>query len=117
MFGRLDAVAEILRPLVILALDRPPTAILCNNDRRAMLVLDVLRARGVRVPRDVSVVGFDNLKASAKSRPPLTTVDGRPREVGEAAVKYVLGRVAGRKVKRPEVSPRLVVRESAGPVA
>ena len=96
----------------LLSLPNRPTAVVCNNDYRALLVLEILRERGVRVPEDISLVGFDDMKRTETSRPPLTTVDGKAYERGRVAVEYLLAKLAGRRVRDPEVVPRLVVRKS-----
>lgn len=100
-----------------LALAEPPTAIVCESDERALLMLDLLKARGLRVPQDISLVGHENLPATAASDPPLTTVDARCPERGEKSVEYVLDMINGKHPDPPEVLPGLVVRESAAPLA
>ncbi|HRU06333.1 MAG TPA: LacI family DNA-binding transcriptional regulator, partial [Candidatus Brocadiia bacterium] len=92
------------------------TAIVCNNDPRAFLVMELLAERGLRVPQDVSIVGFDNRRQSAQCSPPLTTVDPRRFAQGEAAVHYVIHRLRGGAGAPPCIRPRLIVRESTGPV-
>lgn len=94
----------------------PPTAIVCNNDARALLVMEAIKTRGLRVPQDISVVGYDNMPEGEHSAPPLTTVDALFYEQGRAAVEYVLNRIEGKEVAWPSVSPRLVVRESSAAV-
>ena len=107
-----DAFREETEAAVDKLLDqRPrPTAIVCNNDPRAVLVLEILARRGIRVPEDVSVMGFDNRKRSETCDPPLTTVDALIMEQAEAAVRYVVTRLRGEDVAPPSVTPRLVER-------
>lgn len=96
----------------LLAVKPRPTAILCNNDARALLVLKLLHERGLRVPHDLSVAGCDNRPEGGRSDPALTTIDTRLAEQGEAALMYVLDCAAGRNRPPPSVRPRLVVRAS-----
>ena len=68
-----------------------PTAIFCANDRIAMGVYDALKEKGLRIPEDVSVVGFDNQELiAAHSRPPLTTVQIPYYEMGAWAVGQLI---------------------------
>ncbi len=67
----------------------PVTAIVCANDPTAMYAYDALKARGLRIPEDVSVVGFDNVVGSANTDPPLTTLNISKHQLGEAAVSML----------------------------
>jgi len=89
-----------------------PTAIVCNNDPRALLVMELLADRGLRVPEDLSVVGFDNRRAAETSDPPLTTVDPQRWARGAASVRYVLDQLRGRDGPFQEIRPMLVKRRS-----
>ena len=97
--------------------ERSRTRIFCGNDQIARGVVDALRERGVKVPEDVSVVGFDNWEiVAAQTRPPLTTVDMELKELGRQAGLTVLALAEGRPVE-PGVRKlpcRLVVRQSCG---
>lgn len=94
-----------------------PDAVFCGNDQIARGAVDALRERGVRVPEDVSVIGFDNWEiVAAQTRPPLTTVDMELKELGRQAGLTVLALAEGRPVE-PGVRKlpcRLVVRQSCG---
>jgi LacI family transcriptional regulator len=72
---------------------RQPRGILCSNDETALGVLDVLEQRGIRVPEDVLVTGFDGIAAGRTSRPPLTTVHQPMVELGRAAVHAITTRL------------------------
>jgi LacI family repressor for deo operon, udp, cdd, tsx, nupC, and nupG len=69
----------------------PPTAIFCLNDEMAMGVLHTARRRTLRVPDGVSIVGVDNIRYAPFFDPPLTTVAQPMREMGEHAVRVLLG--------------------------
>jgi DNA-binding LacI/PurR family transcriptional regulator len=91
-------------------------AVFAGNDQIARGVVDRLRERGVRVPDDVAVVGYDNWDAMALgSRPPLTTIDMNLDEIGRVAALRLLATIDGgeRQTGRIVVPGRLVVRESA----
>jgi LacI family transcriptional regulator len=91
-------------------------AISCGNDQIARGVADALRERGVRVPDDVAIVGYDNWEIlAAATRPPLTSVDVGLEGVGRTAAHLLLARIDGAReagVRRLPCS--LVVRESSG---
>ena len=101
----------------LLELPERPTAIFACNDEMAVAVLQEARVRGIRVPEDLSVVGFDDTVVSQISVPALTTVHQPLEEVGRMAVN-LLARVIDERPTHPirlEVGTRLVVRESTGP--
>jgi DNA-binding LacI/PurR family transcriptional regulator len=94
-----------------------PTAIFGVTDVLALGVLDAAAAAGVSVPRELSVVGFDDVAAAATSVPPLTTVSQSLFDQGKLAARVVLDQVAGREVKIPPIRTELVVRGSTAPPA
>jgi LacI family transcriptional regulator, galactose operon repressor len=103
--GGYDTVASIL--------DRGATAVFCHNDRVAMGLYDGLRERGLSIPSDVAVVGFDNQEViAAHLRPPLTTVALPHYELGAAGVRMLLGLEAAPEGGRLEVACPPVVRSS-----
>lgn len=91
-------------------------AIFCGSDRIGRGAADALRERGVRVPTDVALVGFDNWEIFATAtRPPLTTVDMELEELGRAAGRRLLKLIGGGEDGGTVRLPcRLVVRESSG---
>ncbi|BDZ51779.1 LacI family transcriptional regulator [Frondihabitans sucicola] len=101
-------------------LDDGATALFCFNDELALGAVRAVRARGLDVPRDVSVVGFDDVPVASVSSPSLTSVRMDFRGLGEAAyglLRSITG--AGSLVSSPDVElpASLVVRESSGPPA
>lgn len=93
-------------------------ALMCANDLIALGALDVLRAKGRRVPEDVAVVGMDDTDLAAASWPSLTSVSLGSAERGKAAAELLLERLRGDDgdPKRITVAPRLAIRAStAGP--
>jgi DNA-binding LacI/PurR family transcriptional regulator len=94
------------------------TAIVAANDQMALGVLAALDERGVRVPEDISIVGFDDIPESEYFHPGLTTVNFDFAERGRTAVNDLLALINGDKISaHPKASPpRIVVRASSGPV-
>lgn len=98
--------------------DRSITAVLAINDVMALGVMKALHDRGLSVPGDVSVVGFDDRDESAYFQPALTTVWLDFTEVGRRAVESVLGALRGETPSTiPLIQPELKVRDSTGPAA
>jgi DNA-binding LacI/PurR family transcriptional regulator len=97
-----------------------PTAVLAMSDVMAIGVIWAARELGLRVPRDLSVVGFDDLDVAPHSNPPLTTVRQPIRQKGEESAKLLLRMIASPDLERPEhkvLETRLIIRGSTGPVA
>ncbi len=101
----------------LLALDDPPTAIFASSDQMAFGVYEAVRQAGLRVPEDVSVVGFDDLPEVRWSSPPLTTVRQPLCEMGRLAARTVLHLAQGDTVDSLgiELATDLVVRDSTAP--
>lgn len=96
--------------------DGPPDAVFCFNDLVAIGALRTLLSRGVRVPQDVAVVGFDDIEASSYTTPSLTTVAPDKAVIGRIAVERLIARLHGETAPTAWAPHRLVVREStAGP--
>nr|WP_024286838.1 LacI family DNA-binding transcriptional regulator [Cellulomonas sp. KRMCY2] len=91
-----------------------PTAVFAANDQLALGLLRAFAEAGVRVPGDVSVVGFDDVDGSANFFPPLTTVRQEFGALGRRCMKLLLGAIAGDAVQPELIEPRLVVRASSG---
>ena len=91
------------------------TAIFAANDKMALGALHYLHQRGIEVPRQISVVGFDDLQQSAYIQPALTTVHLPLYEVGATACERLIERIHGRMDRVAEILPtHLVLRESTG---
>jgi LacI family transcriptional regulator len=103
----------------LLATGAPFTAIFVFNDLVAIGVHGALRRAGLRVPEDVSLVSFDNVKLASAVYPPLTTVAQPIAEIGDLAVRLLLNRIADIDVPHARVVlPTLLIeRESCGPPA
>lgn len=77
----------------LLALPRPPTAVFCVNDVLALRLVDALRSRGVRVPEDIAIAGFDGLERWLPGTPFLTTANQPFERIGEWATRLILQRI------------------------
>ena len=93
-----------------------PTALVCVNDLMAMGALRELRERGLRVPQDISVTGFDNIELSEFCYPSLTTVDISRERIGHYVFDHLVPEAARSKANGREIliDPEFIVRESTG---
>jgi DNA-binding LacI/PurR family transcriptional regulator len=88
------------------------------SDAMAIGAMRVAREQGLRIPDDLSVVGFDDIDLAAHVDPPLTTVHQPIRQKGADAVRLLIAEVEQREAHRPEhrrLETRLIVRGSTGP--
>jgi LacI family transcriptional regulator len=100
---------------VLLGRPERPTAIVASSDQMAFGAYEAVRQRGLRVPGDISVVGFDDLPEARWSSPPLTTVRQPLAEMGALAARTVLRLAAGESIESPrvELATTLIERESS----
>jgi DNA-binding LacI/PurR family transcriptional regulator len=109
--GKPEAAIKAMGKLLDLA--HPPTAVCCYNDMSALGAMRQIRVRGLRVPEDVSVAGFDDLFFSSYTQPPLTTVRQPMRRMGQLAMENLLKLMSGEEsVAKIRVEAELIVRES-----
>lgn len=95
-----------------------PTAVLAMSDVMAIGVIWAAREAGLRVPEDLSIVGFDDLDVAPHANPPLTTVHQPIRQKGEESAKLLLRMIASPDLERPEhkvLETRLIIRGSTAP--
>lgn len=99
----------------ILQLPQPPTAIFAANDVCAAGAMEAIKERGLRVPADISVVGYDDVPLAAQIFPPLTTIRQPLLQMGEAAARMMLGKLKGVEPpsNRITLTTELVERASA----
>jgi LacI family transcriptional regulator len=102
----------------LLARKRQFTAVFAYNDISAIGAIWAFREAGLRVPDDVSVVGFDDIAGAAFANPALTTVRQPLLKMGQIAAQTLIARIEGRGRYQPEIAiePEFVVRDSSGPV-
>nr|WP_062341133.1 LacI family DNA-binding transcriptional regulator [Herbidospora sakaeratensis] len=112
--GAFTDVAGHADMLALLDLAEPPTAVFAASDQQAFGVYEALRERGLSVPGDVSVVGFDDVPVARWVSPPLTTVRQPIFEMASMAVRLLLRLIDGEPIDSPrvELATRLVTRES-----
>lgn len=98
----------------ILAMDKKPSAIFCFNDTMALGLMSRLQQNGIRIPEDISVIGYDNIDLAEYFSPPLTTIHQPKRRVGKTAFEILLSRIKDKEHERTifEMHPELIVRES-----
>ncbi|MFB6721227.1 LacI family DNA-binding transcriptional regulator [Kribbella sp. NPDC056345] len=103
---------------VLLDLPDRPTAIFAGSDEVALGVMEAARARGLRIPEDLSVVGFDDTQVARLASPPLTTVKQPLREMGAVALRTALRLAAGETIDshHVELATTLIIRGSAAQI-
>jgi LacI family transcriptional regulator len=111
----------------VMGAPRKPTAVFVHNDTLAMGVYRAVHEMGLRIPDDLSVVGYDNLDSCQFMYPPLTTVEFPIRHLARAGVELLMKRMSEKKLRSPEqesprihqkisLTPRLIIRQSTGPL-
>jgi LacI family transcriptional regulator len=102
----------------LLDLAAPPTALFCTNNLMTVGALRALRERSVRIPEDLSLVGYDDMEWWTLTHPPLTTVGQPVYDLGREAMRLLLAQMGSEKRRRPQrivLKPELILRESCGP--
>jgi LacI family transcriptional regulator len=101
----------------LLDLAEPPTGIFAGNDEIALGVIETARTRGLRVPADLSLIGFDDTLPARTASPPLTTVRQPLREMGAVALRTALRLANGQTIDshHVELATQLLIRESTAP--
>jgi LacI family transcriptional regulator len=114
-FGYSDGVSG---GAVLLDLPEPPTAVFAGSDETAAGVIEAARTRGLRIPADISIVGFDDTQVAWFASPPLTTVRQPLQEMGGVALRTALRLANGEKLDshHVELATELIVRGSTAPV-
>jgi DNA-binding LacI/PurR family transcriptional regulator len=99
----------------LLDLEQSPTAVCCYNDMTALGAIHAIHVRGLRVPEDVSVTGFDDLFFAPYTQPPLTTVRQPVHRMGQLAMENLVTLISGQElVAHVKVDAELIVRQSTG---
>lgn len=101
----------------LLSLPEPPTAIFSCNDLMAIGVLRAAAEAGLRLPQDLSIVGFDDIELASYTSPPLTTISQPIGEIGRIATHLLVDRMEDKTLspRREILPPKLIVRGSTGP--
>lgn len=96
----------------LLRMDHPPTAVFAHNDHMAMGVMEAARRLGMRIPDDLSIVGFDDVEWARWSTPPLTTVRQPLEDIGAEAIHMIDAELRGVPFQRGRLDTQLIVRGS-----
>jgi LacI family repressor for deo operon, udp, cdd, tsx, nupC, and nupG len=109
--GRFDDTddARLERIAALLSGPNPPTALICPNDDYAFSVMRILRKLQVRVPDDLSLIGFDDIPFGEQTDPPLTTVRVDKELMGRLAVRRLYAQITGRRTEHPEPCGRYAI--------
>lgn len=112
--GAYDPVISARSARELLTAEHRPTAVFAANDISAIATMEVAAELGLRVPDDLSVVGFDNIAEAALCTPQLTTVDQPIREMGRLSVELLVRLIRGETAERAHLTlaTKLVVRQS-----
>lgn len=109
----LDSISEAVTALLC-SPEGQPEVIVCYNDSIALMVFNVLTAKGFTIPNDIAITGYDNLEAARHNIPPITTVDFPSKELGELAIDTLIRMYAGEKLEKTTVSAHPVILSSCG---
>ncbi|OQA22371.1 MAG: putative HTH-type transcriptional repressor ExuR [Chloroflexi bacterium ADurb.Bin360] len=103
--------------LALLDVPDPPTAIFASNDVMAMGAMDAIRQRGLRIPDDIAVLGFDDIPQAEMVRPALTTIQQPLEKMGRVATQMLLDLLEApeSKIQRIELPTKLIIRDSCCP--
>lgn len=101
----------------LLKLEQRPTAIFASNDPMAFGAMRAIQQAGLRIPEDISLIGFDDIGSSAETRPALTTVRQPLREMGRVGAQIILDMLRGHTfLPRAELRTSLILRDSCAPL-
>lgn len=110
--GQFDGNSGVMAIQNLLDKSKSFSAIFASNDMMAFGARLALHRRGIRVPDDISIIGFDDQAEAAFVTPPLTTVRQPAQEMGQAAANALIDLINGKEYKMPSLATRIVVRES-----
>ena len=102
----------------LLKLRMRPTAVFCFSDDMAIGAMSVLQENGFRIPQDISIMGFDDIRYARLMTPALTTIHQPLEEIGKACIELLLEQLDGKSEpgRYIELPFKLMVRQSTGPV-
>jgi LacI family transcriptional regulator len=114
LLGDYDPAVSVQRARQLLTAADPPTAVFAANDMSAIATIEAATGLGLRVPEDLSVVGFDNIPESALCTPPLTTINQPIRKMGEHSIQLLIQLMRGEANEPTHITlpTDLVVRQS-----
>jgi LacI family transcriptional regulator len=102
---------------LLLDLPAPPTAIFASNDLSAFGVMDAARSRGLRIPEDISIIGFDDISQCLLAYPQLTTIHQPLEQMGRIAARLLIEQIEnpGQPLRHVTLATKLVIRDSCLP--
>lgn len=111
--------AGVVGATALLESNTQPTAVFAANDIAAMGIMQTLEAAGLRIPEDVSLIGYDNVDFAGLDHIALTTVDQPRRQMGTLAIEMLVQRLEGERKRRRRVTvePSLITRSTTGPAS
>ena len=112
--GNFECDTAVLAADKIVAMDDKPTAVFCFNDTMALGLMSRLQQKGIQVPEQISVIGYDNIELAEYFSPPLTTVHQPKRRVGKNAFEILLERIKDKEHEKRvfEMHPEIVIRDT-----
>ena len=98
----------------LLSLSSPPSAVFVANDNMALAAMRVIKEKGLKIPKDISIVGFDDIDAASEVEPPLTTVRQPLYKMGEKAARLIFDLLNNKKNEPQKIvlNTELIIRES-----
>ncbi len=115
-YGNFDADSGYGAMASLLDEEEPPTAVFAMNDVMAIGAMQVTQERGLRIPGDIAVIGFDDIQLARFTTPPLTTIHAPDVKQGQCAAEMLVNLIAGNPIAEPHqwLPTELVVRGSCG---
>ncbi|KLV07087.1 transcriptional regulator [Photobacterium aquae] len=112
--GDFECESAVVAANALIAMEERPTAIFCFNDIMAMGLISTFQQAGIRIPDDISIIGYDNIDLAPYFSPPLTTIHQPKRRLGKSAVEILMHRVKDKEHAHQvfEMTPELVERKS-----
>ena len=116
--GNFECDTAVLAADQLVAMDNRPTAIFCFNDTMALGLMSRLQQKGIRIPEDISVIGYDNIELAEYFSPPLTTVHQPKRRLGKNAFEILLKRIKDKEHEKRvfEMHPEVVERSTVAKI-
>ena len=112
-----DIEGDLWNMELLMNLKNPPTAIFTVNDGKALHALKYCEENNIRVPEELSIIGFDNIPEASFTSPPLTTMNTQIRRLGREAVYSILNMVNGKQKELHKlIIPKLKIRKSTAPL-
>jgi DNA-binding LacI/PurR family transcriptional regulator len=115
-YGEFDAESGYHATVSLLDEGKPPTAVFAMNDVMAIGAMKAIQDRGLRIPEDIAIIGFDDIQLAQFTNPPLTTIHAPDIEQGQCTAEMLMDLIKGNTISEPHqwLSTELIVRGSCG---